>query len=148
MNRSMACLLACVAFGCGSSSGDDEVLGGGDTSGGSATVPGDAPVLTGCLADCSEHTVGDAFWQWSFSCDVTDPQGADSVETFGEVEAHLGADLVGTGALVCADESCFGSERADAMGTDCTSAEDYTFVFVAYDLEGNRGTGEAEGRQQ
>lgn len=108
----------------------------------------DGPVLTDCEAVCAFHPTGDQFFQWSMGCDVTDPQGVETIQVFGELLIHQGGLEVATAVLACGDGVCSGGFREDGLEDVVISCDDpaaYSFTFVAKDLENHTGVGTAVG---
>lgn len=116
----------------------------GDSGGTTTTTPPnpDAPVVTGCLADCELVSVGTEFYQWQVSCAYTDAQGLDTVETFGTLDVSLG-DAPVTSTTVVADKvngQLVTSFIEDQVGVYCDRKTEYTFFVTLKDLDGNEGT--------
>ncbi len=111
----------------------------------------DGPVLTDCTAVCSFHATGDQFWTWALECLVTDPQGPETIQPFGELNVLQGATVVVEAAISCGNGRCSTSFKEDGfveeldISLDCETPSQWTFEFIAKDLEGHEGRGTAVG---
>ncbi len=113
----------------------------------------DAPVVLSADAYCYQAGEGDKFYQWMAICDVSDPQGVETIEAFDMdnnlVTVSEGSSEVSSYMLVCADGACSASFREDQDDVLCASAGDYTFSFQVIDEDGNLSLPvEATGRQE
>lgn len=114
--------------------GDDSGHGGGGDSGdGNDDVK---PSVLGLESlDCDKmQSSGDT---WTFTINVDDPQGADTVKS-GEVTvlSAEGGELA-TYVLACGSGQCFGQFRASYDGIGCSLEGEVTLRFVVTDEDGN-----------
>lgn len=104
-----------------------------DTGGGNGGVK---PTIVGMETfDCSKwQSAGDT---WSFSVNVDDPQGADTVVS-GDVAVLSGdGGELASYVLTCGSGQCFGSFRASYDGIGCSLDGEVVLRFVIADEEGN-----------
>ncbi len=101
----------------------------------------DMPVIESADAYCYETGEGDTWEQWMAICEVSDPQGADTIVAFDMddniVDVADGGSAVTTEYLVCAKGTCSASFAASTYGMDCASASNYSFTFTVVDEDGN-----------
>lgn len=122
----------------------------GDDSDSAAPSP-EAPLVTGVEAYCYLHDVGDQFYQWIFGGVVDDPQGVETLESFADLHIYRGGGVIEEleGLLVVSDDGqLVGSFKEETYGISCGSASEYTFRFIAYDVDGHSGYAEIAGSQQ
>ena len=85
---------------------------------------------------------GDQFWQFVVSAEVDDPQGVDTVKSFGSL---LGAYIPDNGTevfsgeyVVCDDVGgCFGSVKETDIGLSCANRADYEWRITILDQDDN-----------
>jgi hypothetical protein len=108
-----------------------------DTDVDTDTAAAERPVITTADAWCYFHDTGDQFWNWDAACEVTDPQGARSLDTGALVVLRDGAE-VHSGVLACNRDTgrCTTTFREDATGVMCADATSYQFRFTVTDEDG------------
>lgn len=119
-------------------------------------VPADpSPIVSSLDARCTEHTTGEATYIWTITADATDPQGADTLETFVQdaIQVEANGSVVATYALSCVVEDlsiahCSGSFLEVEDNIICTNAASYSISVTAVDQDGNTGTNTTQGRMQ
>lgn len=152
MSRWTMTLAAVMLIACGGNKDDedsatlitDTAIGG--------PVPTDAPVVRNCESVCRRVGLeGAADFQWQFSCSFEDPQGNETVNTLGDVLVTKGGETVANLRAVCGNFDvgwfCQEDYAEDSVGvTSCRDAEAFDFTLTVYDIDGNSGSGSAQGR--
>jgi hypothetical protein len=127
-----------------------------DTAIGGTTLA-DAPVLSGCDSVCRLNTGGGpgyTFFQWQASCFYEDPQGSETVQPTGDLRVEQNGAVIANLLIVCGPRGdgsyqCTGNFAADDIGASCQiEPESYTFIYTAYDIDGNLGTAQSQGRAE
>jgi hypothetical protein len=77
--------------------------------------------------------------QWTFSAIASDPQGLDTLDPSGLVEAYSGDTVVNSETLILNESTqrFDGSADATALGVSCGAASAHDFWFTVYDIDGN-----------
>jgi hypothetical protein len=77
--------------------------------------------------------------QWEFSATASDPQGLDTLDPSGLVEAYSGETAVNSETLTLNESAqrFEGSADATALGVSCSAASAHEFWFTVYDIDGN-----------
>ena len=133
-------LVALVACG-----DKDEVA---DDSGDGPAVNPDAPTITSLAVTCEQHTTGDTYYFWQIAGQANDPQGAESLATFADLEAYRSGGLIATFedlVVVGEDGQIVGSIREDTSGLSCSDPTEFLFKLLLADDEGNVVIGEVQG---
>jgi hypothetical protein len=133
-------LLALVACGDKDEAADD--------SGDGPAVNPDAPTITSLAVTCEQHTTGDTYYFWQIAGQANDPQGAESLTTFADLEAYRGGGLIATFedlVVIGEDGQIVGSIREDTSGLSCSDPTEFSFKLYVSDEEGNVIIGEVEG---
>lgn len=140
--RTSSLFLLPLAFvlACGDKDGEDSA-----DSGDTEVIPdGVSPQVLEADAHCYLHATGDETYFWTFSAEVTDPQGDDDIPT-GFVhdirflrDGNVIEEIVDL--LACRDGACSASFQEAQYGIPCTTADDWTVRFTVYDHEANSGS--------
>lgn len=133
-------LLALVACGDKDEAADD--------SGDGPAVNPDAPTISSLAVTCEQHTTGDTYYFWQIAGQANDPQGAESLTTFADLEAYRSGGLIATfeGLVVIGEDGqIVGSIREDTSGLSCSDPTEFSFKLYVSDEEGNVIVGEVEG---
>jgi hypothetical protein len=127
--------------------GDKDEVATDDSGDGPAVNP-DAPTITSLAVVCTEHSSGDTYFLWGIAGQANDPQGADTLEIFADLEAYRGGGLIETFedlVVVGKDGQIVGSIREDTSGLSCADPSEFTFKLYVSDTDGNVTVGEAQG---
>ena len=119
-----------------------------DDSGDGPAVNPDAPTITSLAVTCEQHTTGDTYYFWQIAGQANDPQGAESLTTFADLEAYRGGGLIATFedlVVIGEDGQIVGSIREDTSGLSCSDPTEFSFKLYVSDEEGNVTVGEVEG---
>lgn len=119
-----------------------------DDSGDGPAVNPDAPTITSLAVTCEQHTTGDTYFFWQIAGQANDAQGAESLETFADLEAYRSGGLIATFedlVVVGDDGQIVGSIREDTSGLSCSSPSEFTFKLYLADEDGNVVIGEVQG---
>ena len=127
--------------------GDKDEVATDDSGDGPAVNP-DAPTITSLSVACQEHTTGDTYFLWVIAGQANDPQGADTLDIFADLEAYRGGGLIETFedlVVVGNDGQIVGSIREDTSGLSCADPSEFTFKLYVSDTDGNVTIDEVQG---
>ena len=97
---------------------------------------------------CQEYSSGDTYFLWEIAGQANDPQGAENLELYADLEAYRGGGLIETfeGLVVISrDGQIVGSIREDTSGLSCSDPSEFLFKLYVSDVEGNVTVGEVQG---
>ena len=119
-----------------------------DDSGDGPAVNPDAPTISSFTVICQEYSSGDTYFLWEIAGQANDPQGAENLELYADLEAYRGGGLIETfeGLVVISrDGQIVGSIREDTSGLSCSDPSEFLFKLYISDAEGNVTVGEVQG---
>ncbi len=119
--------------------GDTDADADADTD---ADADPDQPVIESADASCYETGEGDTWEEWMAICQVSDPQGTETIPAMDMdnslVQVTEESNEVTTQILVCdAKGTCSATFRAETYSMGCDKASDYVFTFTVADEDGN-----------